>query len=365
MPKENVPSASQVSSVTPSVPSPVFDSAPKPVAKYLLVGLGGVLLISSLIYIGYYLGQRGVTTNPSSEEEEITTTPKNVFEQEQTTKEDETAEWQTYTNQTLGYTLRIPSDMAITEDSRTEGVTHFGPVDSPPNFEISSSESRLYADSVSGYEVGPYPAYAKFNTADPTGVPHHLVEAILEFEHSGAWYWVHVVYFTDADTLAIPEDIAESLTTFRFLEQEGVDETVGWKIYVNEEYDYSIKYPPVWSYEVTNYTGYEHTITFGESGIGDVTFYINEGDETAFIGEDCAGWLASYKGEGYATDSTIIDGIEAFRVHLNVEGPAQNPPMGLICFEKDGIAYEFKCVDGRGGFSERTDLMLSTFRFLD
>lgn len=131
----------------------------------------------------------------------------------------DTSTWQTYTNKEMGYEIKLPKTMTITENVYGDNkfITRFGSPESPPNFEIIKSDKKTLVDAKAGYKVGNFPAFASF-FQNSLSEGSTLFEALIEFQRQKTWYGIHAVYFSDPDNVeTLPSDFSQILSTFKFL----------------------------------------------------------------------------------------------------------------------------------------------------
>jgi hypothetical protein len=128
-----------------------------------------------------------------------------------------------------------------------------------------------------------------------------------------------------------------------------IDPLADWKVFTDETYGLSFKYPPTAILVNKNYTGYLASYQITSPDNLDVTFYVGTQDESS-----------SYTD----TKQVMVGDIQAVQVSLT---GGQNPPQELVFFNQGDKYYHFQMIwDGQNQELLQTfNQILSTFEFVE
>ncbi len=360
-------------------------SPKKPKSTFLLLAVLGILLVGT----GVVFAVKAL--NKTKSVKSIVPTPSTS----ETPVVDETANWQTYSNSALGYSIKFPVDWTISAKGGADINTFPAPViSSPCNYEENQRCSQIFIetgvydpdDPTTKFEPnfiinlsGPNPdkitnkTTTKLDTEEATEFEYfqsnygsngrllHVLVAV----HQNTKYTI-TYEESQKDLLIQTKDdwqnkkvFDQILSTFKFLDETSASDTTNWQTYTNQKYGFSLKYPPDWRYKEQEATSAAQEIWFGTGNEENlVTLYVNK---DKYLSMTKNGKLVTCQERG--GEEITVGGNKAWKE--SVAG-GQNPAQDWVCFEKNNRAYEFQHVYSTLSDSKRIfDQILSTFKFLD
>ncbi len=358
--------------------------------KIILLAVLGLGLLASSAYAGYYYGTQQV-----QESEEPTPTPTIPI------AEDETTDWETYTNKNYGYTIKYPADWTK-EELDNPSFLHQLELKSEVETEESKKSTDLY----------PFKPTARFSIAVSTSSVEDLVASVnhmsdfkkitskqvagliwetyqykagkdlttevtsLFSDREGRSFWVSWTievgdYTGLGDRLSGICD--QIVSTVEFLDVE--DQTKNWKTYTDATHNFSLKYPPSW--QVTK--GNEHTPSIPvsmtetiklQSAVGtiDVSIIPWHNNLKKDLKEELSSFISRYFGDvNVSYEDDQIDGETALMGSYLQSAMGSQTKVILKAVEKGDYVLFFQTqFDIKD--SSRLDLynqILPTFKFLD
>lgn len=177
--------------------------------------------------------------------------------------QDETSNWQTYTNEEYRLEVKYPNNISVSAGERTDNSLEvlFGsgyslrvlitPTDAKSVREFSWLNSQQTT-------LGPYEAIESFSDTPPfNSRTYSLI-------YNRRLYELYGQIYGEGDMITL----SQILSTFRFIDPA---DTSSWQTYTNEEFGFEVKYPSTLAVREYESTGQDQFISFSNDTTGEET----------------------------------------------------------------------------------------------
>ncbi len=252
--KQPVPAQPPTEQPEAELPSPVLEQKSRVNKFTILGGILGVLIFVGAIFGAYQLGQKQLQPQPSpSPEAVVTPTP------------DPTADWRVYTNETLGFKFKYPSNSKwnIKENLSASSVALY-------NYDVDKAPGRMYDPSIDGdlFKIEIYvndkksdvdqwfeEERQKINPMTERLYEVSKIESITVDSQKGVYYETRAIYDQNLGSAVFESPREELIHFYGANNYEGNKEIFNlilasfefldesWKVYFNEVFGHKVRYP--------------------------------------------------------------------------------------------------------------------------
>ncbi|MBM3282832.1 hypothetical protein FJY90_01135 [Candidatus Gottesmanbacteria bacterium] len=259
------------------------NQAKKPWFKIVLFTVLGLVLVGGLVFAVFRIGsQTSPKERACSTEAKICpdgsavgrTGPNCEFASCPTqAAKDETANWKTYKNTKYGYSIKYPDGWEYLEVPNQTyqsmiDQTWFSDVGWPPpqtgarapiiiDYSKENPEINYQPEYYDNYKkenitVGDSLSAVKISGYNKEGLMNETI-VILPVEGKNYKFLSFLPSFEQEENKNYNTVLNLMLSTFKFLDQAQTDVTTNWKTYINQDFGFSIKYPPHWFFKDKEY----------------------------------------------------------------------------------------------------------------
>jgi len=197
-------------------------STEKPKTNYLLIV--GIVLACFVVFGagGYFLGMKQWLTNNSASEANLPK-PTSIPQASNTSNQDETANWKTYTNDKYNYSIKYPSNWSVTRDESNQPAfrsliqLNSSGLTTLPNFVIqvsTKSYSQLLTSSMKSFQMTKLISTMRSDTLTGAGNSDYFVNVV--FQNSGNVFDIQA-NFTNPPNQNELQQFNQILSTFEII----------------------------------------------------------------------------------------------------------------------------------------------------